>query len=115
MPDMRSLLRVVYRMASFGLASFCLCVYWLLVQFLALWSFGDGFYPLLTVGYIAFAVWNTYNILDLKSSNRSLIDGQENSWGFGQILPMVLLISIAYNVLDAFKGEEFLSPTNPDW
>ena len=95
---------IVYRTASFGLISLCLMVYWLLLQFMAAWSFGDGFYPLLTLGYTGFAIWTTFDILDLKLSNRALIEGQETRWGFGQILPMVLLITIAYNALDAFKG-----------
>ena len=106
--DLRSLLHIVYGIASFGLTSLCLILYWLLVQFMAVWSFGDGFYPLLTLGYIGFAIWTTFDILDLKLSNRSLIDGQETSWGFGQILPMVLLITIAYNAVDALSGQWYL-------
>lgn len=104
--DLRSL--IVYRMTLFALTSLCLVVYWLLLQFMAVWSFGDGFYPLLTLGYIGFATWTTFDILDLKLSNRSLMDGAETSWGFGQILPMVLLITIAYNALNAFKGRQFV-------
>lgn len=113
--DLRSLLHTVYRVASFGLTSLCLIFYWLLVQFMAVWSFGDGFYPLLTLGYIGFAIWTTFDILDLKLSNRSLIDGQETSWGFGQILPMVLLITIAYNALDALQGKQFLPQSTLIW
>lgn len=112
---LRSLLHIVYRIALLGLTSLCLIVYWLLVQFMAVWSFGDGFYPLLTLGYIGFAIWTTFDILDLKLSNQSLIDGQGISWGFGQILPMVLLITIANSALDAFKGEQFLPQPTLIW
>lgn len=101
-------LDVVSRMASFGLISLCSIVYWLLLQFVAVWSYGDGFYPLLTVGNTGFAIWTTFDILDLKLSNRSLIEGQESSWGFGQTLPVVLLITIGYNALDSFQGRLFV-------
>lgn len=106
-----SLLRVMFRMTHLVLYSLCLIIYWLLLQFIAVWSFGDGFYPLLIPAYLGFAIWETFDILDLKLSNRSLIDGQENSWGFGQILPMVLLVTIGYNAFDAFKGK-ILCPDN---
>lgn len=106
MSHMRSLLRIVFRMAVFGLNSLCLFVYWLFHQFMAVWSYGNGFYPLLILVYFGYAIWNTFDILDLKLSNRSLIDGQETSWGFGQILPIVLLIMIGYNTIDAFQGKD---------
>lgn len=101
---MRTLLRITFRMAVFGFSSLCLAIYWLLLQFLAAWSYGDGFYPLLFLVYVGFAAWTTFDILDLKLSNRALLNGQELSWGFGQVLSMVLLIMIGYNAADAFIG-----------
>ena len=102
---MRAFLCFIFRIAHFALFSLCLTFFWLFLQFMAAWSYGDGFYPLLILFYLGFAAWNTFDILDLKLSNSSLIDGQESSWGFGQVLPMVLLITITYNAFDAFRGE----------
>lgn len=102
----RTFLCIAYRMTIFGSISLCLALFWLLRQFFAAWSSGGGFYPLLIFVYFAFGAWNTYDILDLKLSNRSLIDGQESGWGFGQILPMVLLLTIGFNAVDAFRGKD---------
>lgn len=102
---MRFFLRVMFRMVSFALFSLCLLAYWLFLQFIAIWSYGEGFYPFQVLVYVGFAAWITFDILDLKLSNRPLILGQESSWGFGQILPMVLLVMIGYNGIDALRGE----------
>lgn len=100
-----SLLHIVFRMARFILYSLCLMSYCLWLQFMAIWSFGDGFYPLHILAHLGFGIWSTFGILDLKLSNQSLIVGQEKSWGFGQILPMVLLVTIGYNAFNAFRGK----------
>lgn len=103
---MRALLYMTFRITLCGISSLCLALFWILLQFLAVWSYGNGFYPLLIFAYFGFAAWSTFDILDLKLSNRSLIDGQESSWGFGQVLPMVLLLTIGYNAVDAFRGKD---------
>ena len=76
---------------------------WLLRQFLNIWSFGDGFGPLLVFFYIVFLFWDAYEIIDVKLTNRDLIVGNETHWGFGQILPLVLIVTIGYAVVDALQ------------
>ena len=102
--SIRILLSMTMHMAFFTLATLLLSLYWLLLQFLAVFSYGDGFQPLLILLYIGFGFWETFDILDVKLSNRPLVSGSETTWGFGQVLPLVLLIAIIYNTVDAFKG-----------
>jgi hypothetical protein len=78
---------------------------WCVLQFMAVWSYGIGWYPLEVIIYTAFASWDTFDIIDLKISNKPLLDGSENTWGFGQVLPMVLLAMIIFNTMDAFQEE----------
>jgi hypothetical protein len=80
---------------------------WFFLQFLALWSFGDDESVLLILVYTGFAAWNTYDIIDLKLSNTSLLNGTENSWGFGQVLPVVLLALLLLATFDAAESESF--------
>jgi hypothetical protein len=70
-----------------------------------LWSFGDDESVLLILVYMGFAAWNTYDIIDLKLSNTLLLNGTENSWGFGQVLPVVLLALLLLATFDAAESE----------
>ena len=80
--------------------------YWLLGQTLAIWSYGDGFGPLLIVAYICFLSWDTFDIIDLKVANKALIVGSETHWGFGQVLPIVLTAVIGYAAVDAIPQKK---------
>lgn len=86
-------------------------LYFTVLQFLAIFSYGTGFYALENSVYTAFAAWTLYNILDFKISNRNLLvppqaDGKlEMSWGFGQVLPVVLLLVLIYQILDIRRGK----------
>ena len=104
--------RVVPRSVVFLGLSVATLLCWLLSQFVSAWSYGAGFQPLLILVYVAFAAWNTFDIVDLKLSNRSLIEGPEAIWGFGQVLPVVLCATIALNAADAFKCK-YPYPNNP--
>jgi len=57
----------------------------------------------MVMAYFGFAAWSTYDIIDLKLSNAYLVQ-DESAWGFGQVLPVVLLGLIVLNMLDAAKG-----------
>lgn len=61
---------------------------------------------------LGFAAWNTYDIIDLKLSNRPLLQSSESSWGFCQVLPVVLIASIIISILDAFTGNTLSSLGN---
>ena len=98
----------VMHLAIFLFASFIMSLSWLFLQVLDVFTYGNGFYPLQLLFYVGLSIWNTYDIGDLKSSNQSLVDGPETKWGFGQVLPIVLLLTILYNIVDAFAGEELI-------
>ena len=104
-PASRSLPLIARPIAIFVFATLLMPLYWLSLQLLAVFSYGDGFYPVLMLFYIAFGIWNTFDILDVKLSNGPLIEGLETKWGFGQVLRLVLLVAIVYNAVDAFEGK----------
>ncbi|KAM7205905.1 hypothetical protein V8F33_000735 [Rhypophila sp. PSN 637] len=81
---------------------FILLVVFLLCQWLAIWCYGDGFYPLLWFCYFGFNVWNTISVISLLIMNHPLVDHEEMDWGFGQVLPVVLLLAIVFVTLDVF-------------
>ena len=90
-------------LVSFLISSSSVVLLWFLRQFLNIWSFGDGFGLLLVVFYIVFLFWSVYEIIDVKLTNRDLINGNETHWGFGQILPLVLMVTIGYAAVDALQ------------
>ena len=91
----------VFYLLALITSSFTIIFYWLLFQFPSFWSYGKGGGPLSIIMYFAYAAWITFDIVDIKLSNRALINGSEMHWGFGQILPMVLMIVIGYAAVDA--------------
>lgn len=72
-------------------------------HFIAIWSYGSGYYPVLLVAEVGFALWSTYDIVDLKVSNAHLVNGEESIWGFGQVFPVVILGLIGYQAMDAWN------------
>ena len=63
-------------------------------QYLAYWSYADGYEPINIL-------WHSYNVLvetialyELKELNGGLKDGDEASWGFAQCLPTILLFAM---------------------
>jgi hypothetical protein len=94
-----------------GLSYIPIILWWLLLAWCALWSVGSES-PILVIAYWGFAVWNTYDIIDYKLSNRPLLQSSESSWGFGQVLPVVLMASIIISILDALTGNTLSSLGN---
>lgn len=84
----------------------CRVFWFLFTQFLSVWICGQSVYGIEVLVYMGFAAWNTYDIIDTKMSNRSLVDGSETKWGFGQILPVGLLAMLVVNAVDAFGLEK---------
>ncbi|KAF2682486.1 hypothetical protein K458DRAFT_370386 [Lentithecium fluviatile CBS 122367] len=80
-------------------------IYSACAQFLAIWSFGDGFYALEVCFYLGMWAWSFYDIVDLKISNSRLVVGNETAWGFGQVLAVVLMGAFVFYVVDGL-GEE---------
>jgi hypothetical protein len=88
------------------LTIFGFAFWWGLRVFLSVWSYGDSDYPFFLLFYVGFGVWNTYDALSLRALNRHLIDGDETKWGFGQVLPVVLMAAILVNGVDIYRGEQ---------
>ena len=80
-----------------------LIAWWCLVQFVAVWSFGDGFHAVEVAVYIAYGAWTTWDITSLRSRNQTLLLTSENQWGFGQILPLILLATLGFSLVDSAK------------
>jgi len=80
-------------------------IYSACLEFLSIWWFGDGLYVLEVAFYLGMWAWSFYDIVDLKISNRRLIVGKEMAWGFGQVLAVVLMGALVFNVVDGL-GEE---------
>lgn len=79
-------------------------IFFLFRQFLAIWSYGDGFYPLNLIACIGFGIWDTFDVLTLKILNKPLIVGGENKWGFGQVFPVIMVAATVFAAVDAFIG-----------
>jgi uncharacterized protein with PQ loop repeat len=85
-------------------------VYWIFVQFISIWSYGgsdntlsSAFYIL---AYVGFNLWNTYDILTMKLLNKELLRSDEDKWGYGQVLPMIMLLQLVFNAVDIWRQQE---------
>jgi hypothetical protein len=90
---------------SAAIFGFLVFLYWWVYQWLAVWSYGDGFYPFLWFAYIGFDIWNTFDTVTLVVLNRSLLQSSEYKWSFGQVLPLIMILAIGINVLDTWTSE----------
>jgi len=92
-----------------GVGKLCLSVLRALLfsaffQFLSIWSFGRGFYVLEVAFYMGMWIWGLWRIVDLKWSNKDLLQEWEGFWAFGQVLPVVLMGMVIFSAIDAFQG-----------
>ena len=110
----RLLAAVAFAIVGLGLLilSVPLFLAWCFVQFWAVWSAGRGFQAVEVVFYIGFTAWNTFDLIDLKISNSALLTSSESSWGFGQVLPLALLLMLVFNLFDAAKETYEKRPSN---
>ena len=76
---------------------------WGILQFWAIRSAGRGFQAVEVIFYAGFVLWNTFDVIDMKLSNSSLLTGSEQSWGFGQVLPLYMLLMLGFNVFDVIE------------
>lgn len=85
---------------------FAFVLWFLFRQLLDVWSYGEGFYPFSWLVYVAFMTYNTWGVASLVALNRSMVEDRElEMWGFGQVLPVVMLLSIVYTAVDVFVGK----------
>jgi hypothetical protein len=73
-----------------------------LTNFLAVWSFGSGSFGVETLAILGYLAWNTLDVIDAKVSNRHLVQN-ELAWGFGQVLPLILLGTFLFRALDVYQ------------
>jgi len=83
--------------------------WWLVVQFLSIWSSGNGSFAVELVVYSVFAGFATWWIVYLRIQNKMLVQGSQNRWTFAQALPIVLIILAAFYAADVWKGTFFSS------
>ncbi|KAK0903592.1 hypothetical protein LTR02_007540 [Friedmanniomyces endolithicus] len=81
----------------------CVIFWWLLRQFLATWAVGVGTPAVTAVANSAFLVWNMEDVISTKVLNIPLGIDSGPPWGFGQVLPMVLLLAVLLTGLDAAR------------
>ncbi|KAH9958124.1 hypothetical protein BC827DRAFT_616924 [Russula dissimulans] len=99
-PEMR---RVVLTFCRTSFVGICLVIFFLVAQGLDVSSYGDGFYPLTWFIRVGFNVWNTLDIVWPWRLNAHLIDGGEQTkWGFGQVLPWIMKLSVLLSAVDTF-------------
>ena len=74
---------------------------WILRQFLSTWAIGPGTPRITTIVYLGYLVWNIFDAISAKVLNQSILESSGTRWGFGQILPLVLLLAVMFNGLKA--------------
>ncbi|KAI9699854.1 MAG: hypothetical protein M1820_007029 [Bogoriella megaspora] len=96
---------IAFKMVCLLSASAVLLTYSCILQFLGIFSYGDGYWPLEMAFLTALTAWQTFDIFDLKLSNKILLEDSETRWGFGQVLPIALLAMICFNVMNAWEDQ----------
>ena len=100
---------LMLRLLSTAIALLIYCAF---LQFIARWTASDALRILDMALYIGFSAWSTWNIVDIKTSSRPLLVDSESTWGFGQVLPMLMLLGLAVSVFSAAKGVFQQQPEN---
>lgn len=78
-----------------------------------MWAAGSGFRPAEVLVFLAFGIWNTSWIVDLKQSNEVLLHEVESVQGFGQILSLLLLFMVLLTLVDATRDVEIPRKETP--
>ncbi|KAI0302710.1 hypothetical protein BC826DRAFT_985839 [Russula brevipes] len=85
-PSFREMRKLVFVFGRTSLFCIHLVIFLLIAQYLEVWAYGDGFYPL------------TWLILNAHL----IMDNEQRNWGFGQVLPWAMNITILLNFVDTF-------------
>lgn len=87
------------------------CTWNTLVLWLAVWSYGDGFGLIVWIFYVLFTTWNTFDVISLWKLNQVLLDNDDERHikSFGQVLPLVLMLSIVFSAVDVglFRSKQY--------
>lgn len=83
----------------------CRVLWYALIVWLDIWSYGDTFWPISWFFYVLFNIWNTFDVVSLWINNQVNLVDQEQHLGFGQVLPLVLIASIIFQGIDIYRGK----------
>lgn len=86
---MSHVLHTVWMHIELAIAALSIPTYWVLLQWMDIWSYGNGFYPFAWVIHTGINTWNTLDVISLWALNKPLVSAEEQDWGFGQVLPLV--------------------------
>jgi hypothetical protein len=113
-----------------GVSAVLFVLTWFISQVLGFWSYSNLSTPFSLLVYVALNVWVTHDIIGLKGINEDLIikppNGDPNTrfafgqvcpkeslkvqFGFGQVLPLIMMSQLVYNIIDVWNEEGEVSP-----
>ncbi|KAM7211923.1 hypothetical protein V8F06_012699, partial [Rhypophila decipiens] len=82
------------RILALLLSVFWSIAIWLFIQFLAVCAYWEGSYRFVFLWCVVFNAWTTVDIVSMRIVNDPLIGADEKKMGFGQVLPLVLVLSV---------------------
>ncbi|KAI6589071.1 hypothetical protein MCOR12_008906 [Pyricularia oryzae] len=85
------------------IAGVVLIIYFAVIQWLDIWSYGYGFYGVNWVAYFGFSVWSTLDVISLWRLNIPLVVGDEGKWGFGQVIPQLMILAVIFPAFDILR------------
>ncbi|KAI6279903.1 hypothetical protein MCOR27_000537 [Pyricularia oryzae] len=85
------------------IAGVVLIIYFAVIQWLDIWSYGYGFYGVNWVAYFGFSVWSTLDVISLWRLNIPLVVGDEGKWGFGQVIPLLMILAVIFPAFDILR------------
>lgn len=77
--------------------------WWLLVQFLSIWSSGNGSFVIELVVYCVFAGFLTWWLIFLRVENKTLVQGNQDRWTFASTLAVAVLGFAVFYAADVWK------------
>lgn len=100
--------RKAYLTVLFFLWALLTFVYLLFVLLMAIWAGlgSEQHASLFMLLVTASLVWNTYGLIAMRKANNSLIEEEETLYGFGQVLPLVMLLQIVFSAVDIWRGKK---------
>lgn len=106
-PALQRIIKILTASFVLAIALTCRGFWSCLVVWLAVWSYGDCFWPVNWCFCVLFDVWITFQVISLWHLNQVLIndDAERQIKSFGQILPLVLIGSIVFSVIDVLRGK----------
>ena len=77
--------------------------WWLLVQFLSIWSSGNGSFVIELVVYCVFAGFLTWWLIFLRVQNKMLVQGSQDRWTFASTLAIAVVGFAIFFAADVWK------------